>query len=96
MVIVSLIRCGFRDDGLDLSAATLPWREFFSPSTMRWVFGSHNVVFTNVLQSAFFTSGKTVPLVRGWGVYQVRISDLDWKKTPDSYVECDTFEKELY
>ncbi|CAG0891176.1 unnamed protein product [Cyprideis torosa] len=57
-------------DDPGLWSAILPYREFFQPKTMRWSSAAEDICFTNKPYSWFFSSGKVVPLVRGWGVYQ--------------------------
>ncbi|KAK6176752.1 hypothetical protein SNE40_014991 [Patella caerulea] len=40
------------------------------PDRIRWSLGSHDVCFTNYWHALFFSLGKTIPVVRGNGVYQ--------------------------
>ncbi|ESO89858.1 hypothetical protein LOTGIDRAFT_218317 [Lottia gigantea] len=46
---------------------------FGNPTKTRWAIGAHDVVFTNYWNSLYFTLGKTVPVIRGDGVYQETI-----------------------
>uniref|UniRef100_A0A5S6QX95 Tafazzin family protein n=1 Tax=Trichuris muris TaxID=70415 RepID=A0A5S6QX95_TRIMR len=52
----------------------LPWRFYFRrPPIMRWAMAAKEIVFTNPLYSAFFSSGRCIPVVRGMGVYQAGV-----------------------
>ncbi len=52
------------------TGATLPHRVFWNRPRMRWSLGADDIVFTTSRHQRFFTLGKTIPIVRGDGVYQ--------------------------
>ncbi|XP_068730053.1 tafazzin-like [Montipora capricornis] len=41
-----------------------------SRKKVRWTLGAHELLFSTPFQSAFFSRGKVIPVVRGGGVYQ--------------------------
>jgi len=45
-------------------------RHLTSWKTMRWVLSAHDIVYSNLVHAKFFTYGKSIPIVRGLGVYQ--------------------------
>uniref|UniRef100_T1IHS4 Tafazzin family protein n=1 Tax=Strigamia maritima TaxID=126957 RepID=T1IHS4_STRMM len=74
--------CG--DSPLLCGMADFP-RHFFNSRTMGWNLGARDICFTNELHSLFFSLGRTVPIVRGNGVYQKamdfvldRLNKGDW------------------
>ena len=46
------------------------FKHYFSPRTVRWSLAAHDICFTRDWHGRFFGAGKTVPVVRGDGVYQ--------------------------
>lgn len=48
----------------------LPMQLAFSPSSLRWGLGAHNVCFKKPLDGTFCSLGKIIPVIRGDGVYQ--------------------------
>ncbi|XP_055953992.1 tafazzin-like isoform X2 [Argiope bruennichi] len=48
----------------------LDWRHVINSRIMRWSAAAHDICFTNDWHAQFFTFGKTVPVIRGAGVYQ--------------------------
>uniref|UniRef100_A0A0N5AN05 Tafazzin family protein n=1 Tax=Syphacia muris TaxID=451379 RepID=A0A0N5AN05_9BILA len=57
------------DDPLVWSFFT--WREFFANiRRFRYTLAAHNICFTNIFYSKFFSLGKCIPIIRGAGVYQ--------------------------
>ncbi|PRD22283.1 UNVERIFIED_CONTAM: Tafazzin [Trichonephila clavipes] len=48
----------------------LDWRHVINSRIMRWSAAAHDICFTNDWHAQFFTFGKTVPIIRGAGVYQ--------------------------
>jgi len=48
----------------------LDFRHFFSYRNIRWSLAANDICFTNELHALFFSLGRTVPIVRGNGVYQ--------------------------
>ena len=67
------------NERFSVPGSILPMTEFLSPRTMRWPFASHNVCFTNAVHASFFAAGNGVPIIRGWGVYQVRGGGM-WRR----------------
>jgi monolysocardiolipin acyltransferase len=54
-----------------LSAGILRPSELFDHRTIRWVLAAHNICFKTKFYATFFSYGKSIPIVRGDGVYQV-------------------------
>ncbi|KAI9273197.1 acyltransferase-domain-containing protein [Helicostylum pulchrum] len=48
----------------------LPLKNFWKVDKMRWVMGAADICYTTVFKSYFFACGKTIPAIRGAGVYQ--------------------------
>ncbi|KAG1715962.1 hypothetical protein ID866_1186 [Astraeus odoratus] len=48
----------------------LPARFYLSPHTNRWVLGASDIIFTNLVFSAFFHQGQVIETFRGKGVFQ--------------------------
>jgi len=48
----------------------LPMELAFSPSSLRWALGAHNVCFKKPSHGFFCSLAKVIPVVRGEGVYQ--------------------------
>ncbi|KAI9357864.1 acyltransferase-domain-containing protein [Pilaira anomala] len=48
----------------------LPLKNFWDVDRMRWVMGAADICYTTVLKSYFFACGKTIPAIRGAGIYQ--------------------------
>ncbi len=48
----------------------LDWRELSDNHLMRWVLSAHNICYSNRLYAAFFSYGKSIPVVRGAGIRQ--------------------------
>ena len=49
----------------------LNFRELFNNRLMRWALAAHDICFTNTFFAKFFSYGKSIPIVRGGGIYQV-------------------------
>ncbi len=47
-------------------------KELFDNSLMRWCLAAHDICFTKGTHATFFAYGKSIPVVRGAGVHQVR------------------------
>ncbi|KAI9478384.1 MAG: acyltransferase-domain-containing protein [Benjaminiella poitrasii] len=47
----------------------LPLRTLFSQK-MRWTLAAADICYTSIFKSYFFTLGKTIPTIRGAGIYQ--------------------------
>lgn len=52
-------------------AGTLKLNILTSAQRMRWSLAAHDVCYTNKLHGYFFLLGKSIPIVRGNGIYQV-------------------------
>ncbi len=50
----------------------LDWRELSDNHLMRWALAAHNICYSNRFTAAFFTYGKSIPVVRGNGIFQVQ------------------------
>jgi len=48
----------------------LRWRHLLRVRRMRWSIAAHDICFTQMSHAIFFGLGKTIPIVRGDGVYQ--------------------------
>ena len=48
----------------------LPFQLAFSPSSLRWGLGAHNVCFKKPSHGTFCALSKIIPVIRGDGVYQ--------------------------
>eukprot|EP00095_Tigriopus_kingsejongensis_P001080 maker-scaffold1123_size61443-snap-gene-0.27 protein:Tk01080 transcript:maker-scaffold1123_size61443-snap-gene-0.27-mRNA-1 annotation:"hypothetical protein DAPPUDRAFT_306508" len=48
----------------------LDFKHLTNPYLMRWALAAHDICFTNKLHAQFFAYGKSIPIVRGEGVYQ--------------------------
>jgi len=48
----------------------LKLRHLLKARSMRWSLGAHDICFTTPIHAVFFALGRTVPIVRGAGVYQ--------------------------
>jgi len=54
----------------------VPLRTLFSwNSNIRWVMGAKELTFTNPLTAWFFTNGRTIPTVRGHGIFQPAVNE---------------------
>jgi len=58
----------FDDPGI--WGAVLSPRQLMDRTRMRWGASASEVIFLNKALATFFSLGKVVPIVRGWGVYQ--------------------------
>jgi len=58
----------FDDPGI--WGAVLSPMQLFDSIKMRWGAAASEVLFSNMPLSTFYSLGKVVPIVRGWGVYQ--------------------------
>merc|ERR1712142_107049 len=58
----------FDDPGI--WGAVLRPRQLADTVGMRWGTSASEVIFSNMPLSTFYSLGKVVPIVRGWGVYQ--------------------------
>ena len=48
-------------------------QELMNQQLMRWALAAHDICFSNRIHANFFALGKSVPIVRGDGIYQVLI-----------------------
>jgi len=68
-----------------LSTGLLRPSELFDHRALRWVLAAHNICFKNAFYAWFFSHGKSIPVVRGSGIYQqgvdfctARLNDGQW------------------
>jgi monolysocardiolipin acyltransferase len=54
----------------------LDFRQLLNAPLMRWALAAHDICFSNRAYANYFALGKSVPIVRGDGVYQVKCSLL--------------------
>ena len=56
----------------------------FFTGGMRWSCSAAEVIFSNRLFSTFFSLGKVIPVVRGWGAHQPGLDFLigTWRRYP--------------
>lgn len=57
-------------DDPGLWGALFPWRWLFSAARHRWSAAAEDICFTKPWHTAFFSLGKTFPVVRGLGINQ--------------------------
>ena len=53
-----------------LLAGMLSWRQIFTPSLYRWTLAAHEICFSRDSHSKFFGLGRSIPIIRGNGVFQ--------------------------
>lgn len=51
----------------------LDFKHLTNSYLMRWALAAHDICFTNRFLSNFFALGKSIPIVRGGGVFQVGV-----------------------
>ena len=60
-------------DDPGLWGALFPWRWIFNPERHRWSAAAYDICFTKPLHTAFFSFGKTFPIMRGQGIHQMAV-----------------------
>jgi monolysocardiolipin acyltransferase len=48
----------------------MTYSQLLNQPKMRWALSAHDICYTRKIYSSFFSHGKCIPVVRGWGVYQ--------------------------
>ena len=66
------------------SATNEPPPNLIFTGGMRWSCSAAEVIFSNRLFSTFFSLGKVIPVVRGWGAHQPGLDFLigTWRRYP--------------
>ena len=54
----------------------LKFKHLVNRGLMRWAIAAHDICFTRKSHALFFAFGKSIPVVRGNGIFQV--SDKHW------------------